>query len=97
MLLRLHLLLRVLRDHSDVYQHRHVLIQTLRKDQKPTFTEFDWWLTFKTLCYRSPIFFTTSMTAFLAFVYGYMIYIFEREVMFRHPLMVASLVTVLIL
>ena len=77
MFLRLHLAFRVIRDYSEIWLNRRSIKKlTAFSSRTPN---FDWWLSVKTLVYRNPIAFATSFYLFCIVVFGYSVYIHERE------------------
>ncbi len=78
MFLRLHLVFRLLRDYSDVWGYR----RQITKDVSlyiSTAPEFDWALALKTICFRQPLMFACTSVLVLNAVFGYAVYILERE------------------
>ena len=76
MFLRLQLIFRVIRDYSEIWLNRRS-IKKLRAFQSRT-PDFNWWLSFKTVCFRSPIQFALTFAVCAVLIYGYCIYILER-------------------
>ena len=78
MFLRLHLVFRVIRDYSEIWLNRRSIKKlTAFSSRTPN---FDWWLSVKTMVYRNPIIFATSFYLFCIVIFGYSVYILEREV-----------------
>ena len=78
MFLRLHLVFRVIRDYSEIWLNRRSIKKlTAFSSRTPN---FDWWLSVKTMVYRNPIVFATSFYLFCILLFGYSVYILEREV-----------------
>jgi hypothetical protein len=50
MYLRLHLLVRLIRDNSQIWVHRHIISHSSVTGGAPL--NFDWWLSFKTIAFR---------------------------------------------
>ena len=77
MFLRLHLAFRVIRDYSEIWLNRRSIKKlTAFSSRTPN---FDWWLSVKTMVYRNPIIFATSFYLFCILIFGYSVYILERE------------------
>eukprot|EP00026_Physarum_polycephalum_P013198 Phypoly_transcript_13575.p1 GENE.Phypoly_transcript_13575~~Phypoly_transcript_13575.p1 ORF type:complete len:345 (+),score=50.15 Phypoly_transcript_13575:50-1036(+) len=77
MFLRLYMILHVIRDFSTIYKTRRKLAQMYKSRTPP---KFDWFLSIKTYHYQYPIWSMLSLTIFVMFLFGYIVYIFEREV-----------------
>lgn len=77
MLFRLHLVFRVIRDHSEIWLNRRSIKRlTAFSSRTP---DFDWWLSVKTVLYRRPIAFASGFYGLCILIFGYCTYIFERE------------------
>eukprot|EP01102_Stenamoeba_stenopodia_P021006 TRINITY_DN8361_c0_g1_i1.p1 TRINITY_DN8361_c0_g1~~TRINITY_DN8361_c0_g1_i1.p1 ORF type:complete len:460 (+),score=74.44 TRINITY_DN8361_c0_g1_i1:135-1514(+) len=80
MFLRLYLLGRVIRDYSNIYVRRNFI---LNSKAFPSYSSvpptFDWGLCIKTLYYLWPARFLTICTLAVIGIFGYGVYIFERE------------------
>jgi len=83
MLLRLHIVFRVLRDYSTIYTERKIIerIPGYSPAMHPVFNSF---LTTKTFFHQHPISFIMIWMFSTVLVLGYIVYIFEREI--RPPL-----------
>jgi hypothetical protein len=79
MFLRLHLLLRVIRDYSALWTHRREIVKAFHQTDA-TAPNFDWWLTLKNVCFRFPVQFGVATVAVCVLVFGYCISIVERPV-----------------
>jgi len=70
------MVVRVLRDHSTIYQHRWKIGKMYKKNAPP---KFDWFLSLKTIYFQEPIISLTLIMISLVLLFGYITYIFERE------------------
>eukprot|EP00026_Physarum_polycephalum_P008220 Phypoly_transcript_08299.p1 GENE.Phypoly_transcript_08299~~Phypoly_transcript_08299.p1 ORF type:complete len:245 (+),score=33.77 Phypoly_transcript_08299:797-1531(+) len=69
------MILHVIREHSKIYKSR----KKLELMYKYTPPKFDWFLSLKTYHFQNPIFSMTTVTCCVMLLFGYIIYVFERE------------------
>lgn len=62
-------------ERSHIYQARRKIAKMYIKHIPP---KFDWFLSLKTYHYQSPIFSMSAVTIAVVFLFGHIIYIFER-------------------
>lgn len=77
MFFRLHLAFRVVRDSSEIWLNRRNIKRLSEFSARAP--NFDWWLSVKTVCYRSPILFSVTWYLISILLFGYTIFIFERD------------------